>query len=75
MSKTVERIAKVLVDFRDLDPATIKRETAFKDMGLDSLDIVDLVMKVEDEFKVQIPMSDQFKTVGDVADFIDNAVK
>ena len=72
MANTVERVAKILAEYRDVDPASITRETSFADIGLDSLDTVDLVMKLEEEFDgVQIPMSEQIKTVGDVADVID----
>ena len=69
---TNERITKILVDYRDFDPATIKPETTFTDMGLDSLDTVDLVMKLEEEFGFEIPMSENLKTVGDLVSFIES---
>jgi len=72
MANTIEKITAILVDYRDFDPATIKAETSFADIGLDSLDTVDLVMKLEEEFGFEIPMSDGLKTVGDLATFIDS---
>ena len=68
---TVERITKILVDYRDFDPSTIKAETTFAEIGLDSLDTVDLVMKLEEEFGFEIPMSESIKSVGDLVTFID----
>ena len=55
----------------DLD--TITSETTFiDDLGADSLDIVELVMAIEEEFDIEIPDSDAEKvvTVGDVVDYI-----
>ena len=69
---TLEKITQILVDYRDFDPATIKPETSFQDMGLDSLDTVDLVMKLEEEFGFEIPMSENLKTVGDLVTFVDS---
>ena len=68
---TLERITKILVDYRDFDPASIKAETTFVEIGLDSLDTVDLVMKLEEEFGFDIPMSENIKSVGDLVTFID----
>lgn len=44
-----------------------------KDLGADSLDLFDLVMKFEDEFEVKIPTEEleNIKTVGDVCDYIE----
>ncbi|MCL2294867.1 MAG: phosphopantetheine-binding protein [Spirochaetes bacterium] len=73
MSATVEKIVKVLVEYRDFDAATVTRDTTFGDLGLDSLDTVDLVMKLEEEFGMEIPMTTDIKTIGNLADFIDGA--
>ena len=47
--------------------------TFVDDLGADSLDIVDLIMAVEDEFEVKIDddASENIKTVGDIVKFID----
>ena len=45
------------------------------DLGADSLDVVDLVMSLEDEFDIEIPDEDQvenIKTVGDIVKFIED---
>jgi acyl carrier protein len=73
MNNTVEKIIKILVEYRDFDAATVTRDTTFSDLGLDSLDIVDLVMKLEEEFGKEIPMSPDIKTIGNLSDFIDGA--
>lgn len=68
---TIERIIKVLKEFRDFEADKITAATTFKELGLDSLDVVDLVMKIEEEFGISIPMNGNLQTIGDVADFIE----
>jgi len=67
-----ERITKILVDYRDFDPSSITPATTFAEIGLDSLDTVDLVMKLEEEFGFEIPMSEGIKSVGDLVSFIES---
>ena len=72
---TLEKVTKIMIEYRDFDPSTVKQNTTFVEMGLDSLDTVDLVMKLEEEFGIEIPMSDSIKTVGDLVKFIDSKKK
>ena len=60
------------------DKATITRATSFvNDLNADSLDLVELVMEFEDEFKTTIPddKAEQLKTVGEAIAFIMEAKK
>ncbi|MBQ4505100.1 MAG: acyl carrier protein [Firmicutes bacterium] len=61
-----ERVVKVLVDAKDCDEAAVKMESTWAELELDSLDTVELVMNLEDEFGVQLEMNESLKTVGDV---------
>lgn len=70
---TLEKITKILAEFRDFDEGSITAETSFQELGLDSLDIVDLIMKLEEEFEISIPMNENLKTIGNVVEFIDSA--
>ena len=54
------------------------RSTNFiEDIGADSLDIVELIMELEEEFDIQIPddQAEKIKTVGEAIDFIEVAIK
>ncbi len=69
---TLEKIAKILAEYKDIDPTTIKAETSLvDDLGLDSLDTVELIMTMEDEFNVTIEMNENLKTVADLVRMID----
>lgn len=70
-----EQIIKVISEAAKVDVSQIKMETSFvDDLKFDSLDIVELMMKMEDDFGVEIPEEDAegLKTVGDVIKYIGN---
>lgn len=78
MSDTFEKVKKVVVDQLEADPGAVKPEASFiDDLGADSLDIVELVMALEEEFDTEIPDEDAEKilTVGDAVNYIDSKVK
>ena len=56
-----------------MDASEIKMESSFADLGLDSLDTVEIIMNLEDELGVSIEMSESLKTVADVVALIDEA--
>lgn len=70
---TFEKVAKILGDYRDMDPASFTPETTFEQLELDSLDMVELIMALEEEFGVTIEMSENIKTISDVVAIIEKA--
>jgi acyl carrier protein len=67
------RVKKIVADRLDVDEADVKPEANFKeDLEADSLDVVELVMELEDEFNLEISDDDAEKilTVGDVIEYI-----
>ena len=75
METMFEKVQAILAkQLRIADPATIKSESLIsKDLGADSLDILQLNMKIEDEYGIVIPDETLagFKTVGDVVAFLE----
>jgi acyl carrier protein len=67
---TFNRIAKILADYKDIDISEVKADSTFMDLGLDSLDTVEIVMALEDEFGVTIEMNENLKTVQDLVQLI-----
>ncbi len=75
MADIQERITKIIVDRLGVDEEEVKLESSFKeDLGADSLDVVELVMELEDEFDMEISDEDAEKiaTVGDVVTYINS---
>lgn len=68
-------VQKILAkQLRIADPATITLESRIqKDLGADSLSILQLLMKIEDDYGIMIPDEElaKFETVGDVVAFLD----
>ncbi|MCR5186475.1 MAG: acyl carrier protein [Clostridia bacterium] len=72
-----EKIKTIIVDQLGVAEASVTMEASFiDDLGADSLDIVELVMALEEEFDMEIPDSDAEKvvTVQDVVDYIKDNV-
>ena len=73
-----KRVVEIICQHLAVDQEKVKRETSFiEDIGADSLDIVELVMELEEEFDITIPddQAEKIKTVGDSIDYIENELK
>ncbi len=67
------KIIGIIVEQLGIDESEAKKDAAFiEDLGADSLDIVELVMALEEEFGVEIPDEDaeNIKTIGDALEYI-----
>ena len=72
-----EQVKKILCDQLDLEEEQVNEDSeVIDDLGADSLDIVDLVMTLEEEFDTKIPDEDieNLKTVGDIVKYIEDRV-
>lgn len=70
----LEKVKGVIVEQLGVDEADVTEEASFiDDLGADSLDIVELVMALEEEFGVSIPdeEAENIKTVGDAVAYIE----
>jgi acyl carrier protein len=73
MADVLERVTKIIVDRLGVDESQVTLEASFKeDLGADSLDVVELVMELEDEFDMEISDDEAEKivTVGDAVNYI-----
>jgi len=73
-----EKIRDSLASQFEVDPATITRDTdIMNDLGADSLDLVELIMSLEDEYGISVTDESVYehKTVGEIADFIQSLIK
>jgi acyl carrier protein len=70
----LERVKDIVADNLGVDREKITPETSFvNDLGADSLDTVELVMELEEEFEITIPddQAEKIKTVGEAIDYIE----
>lgn len=72
------KIKEIIVEQLGVDPEKVKPEASFiEDLGADSLDIVELVMAMEEEFDLEIPdeEAEKLKTVNDVTSYLEKKGK
>jgi len=73
-----EKVKEIIADRLGIDESEIKLESNFvNDLGADSLDVVELVMALEEEFEVEIPDEDAEKvgTVNDVVKYVSSKIE
>lgn len=78
MSTVNPKVKDIIVEQLGVDPEKVKAEASFiDDLGADSLDIVELVMAMEEEFDLEIPDEDaeKLKTVNDVQAYLSSKGK
>jgi acyl carrier protein len=69
-----EKVKSIIIDQLSVNEENITMEATFvDDLSADSLDIVELIMSLEEQFEIEIPDNDAEKivTVGDVVDYIE----
>jgi acyl carrier protein len=73
-----ERVIQIVCDNLGVNKEQVTRKTSFiEDVGADSLDIVELIMELEEEFEINIPdeQAEKIKTVGEAIDYIEAEIK
>ena len=67
-----DMIAKIIVERTGCDVSAIPPESKFSDLGIDSLDTVELLMNLEDEIGMELELDQKVETVGELDTFIQN---
>ncbi|WP_373897261.1 acyl carrier protein [Haloimpatiens sp. FM7315] len=75
---TFEKIKNIIAEQLSLDEGEIALTSTFTDdLGVDSLEIFEIVMALEEEFDIEIPNEDieDMKTVGDIVNYVESKTK
>ena len=70
-----EKVVQILAEQLSVDPDKITMDSMLEeDLDADSLDAIDIVMSIEDEFEIEVPdeVIANMKSVGDIVNFIEN---
>ena len=68
-----EKLANLASKQLEIDIADITRESTFESLGIDSLDVVEMIMDLESELGIELEMEDEtITTFQELADFIDS---
>ena len=71
---TFDKIQELIVEQLDVDPSQVTMDTDFmKDLEADSLDAVEIILGVEEEYGIEIPddIAENFSKVGDIVKYVD----
>lgn len=67
-----EAVAKVIAERTDCAVEDVKMESTFKELSIDSLDTVEMLMNLEDALNIEIELTQKVETVGDLVKFIED---
>ena len=66
-----EAIAELIAEHNDCDVSEITMDSTFKELGIDSLDTVEMLMNLEDKIGKEIELDQKVETVGDLVRYIE----
>ena len=69
---TLDTVKEVLESNLDIDPENVTEDATFDDLGIDSLDMVELICDLEEKCSVDFGEPEGLTTVGDLVEYIDN---
>ncbi len=67
-----EKLVQILADYKGVDASEIDTTVTFPELGLDSLDVAELVMQIEDELGVTLEMSTKYNTIDKLLAYIES---
>ncbi|MCI9446467.1 MAG: acyl carrier protein [Lachnospiraceae bacterium] len=65
-----DAIAKIVSERTGCDVSAVKPDSKFSDLGIDSLDTVELLMELEDEIGIELELDEKIETIDDLDKFI-----
>ena len=75
MNEVYQKIVDIIVDAKGIDPDTIHYSSTFQELNVDSLDIAEMSMTLEDEFGITIELEEGVNTVEDLVNLIMKRLK
>ncbi|MCC9294482.1 acyl carrier protein [Clostridium sp. MT-14] len=71
----IQRIEKIIADQLELGEKNIDVKTSFEDLGIDSLELFQIIIEVEEEFQVEIEDVEDIKTIGDLVEIVKDKIR
>jgi acyl carrier protein len=75
---TFDKIKDIIVDQLSVEPEAVTMTTSLmKDLEADSLDAVEIIMAIEEEYDIEVPdeEAEKFQTIGDIVKYVDEKTK
>ncbi|MEL7570015.1 MAG: phosphopantetheine-binding protein [Eubacteriaceae bacterium] len=71
----LEKVTEILKNYSDTEGVNITKETTFKDLGIDSLDFVEILMELEEKLSIELEIEENFATIGELVNYIEQKLK
>ena len=75
MNEIYQKIVDIIVDAKGIDPDTIHYSSTFQELNVDTLDIAEMTMTLEDEFGITIELEEGVNTIEDLVNLIRKRMK
>lgn len=72
MKMVFEKIRDIIVEQLGVEESEIAMETSFEDLGVDSLDLFQIIIEIEEAFDIQVEDAESIKTVGEAVKYVEN---
>ncbi|GAA0745511.1 acyl carrier protein [Clostridium oceanicum] len=69
-----EKIKNIIVDQLGLEEDEVKLETSFEDLGVDSLDLFQIIIEIEEEFDIQVEEAEKITTVAEAVEYVKSKI-
>ncbi len=69
-----EKLIKMLAEYKRVPESEIKTDVPFTELDIDSIDIAELVMQIEEELNVNLEISKKYNTIDKLADYIESVI-
>ncbi len=70
-----EKVSKIIAEKINCDASELTADTKFADLGIDSLDVTELVMNIEDEFSIELEVDSSLASIGDLVNLVESKLK
>ena len=69
---TIEKVKELLANYLNIEADELTEETTFQDLEIDSLDVIEIMMELEDEFGIEIKAAEAGKSIKELVAYIDS---
>jgi acyl carrier protein len=70
-----EKVKEIVIEQLGLNESDISMDTSFDELGVDSLDLFQIIIEIEEEFGIQIEDAESIKTVAEAVKFVEERVE
>lgn len=67
-----EKVTKIIAEKLNSDPSELAMDTKFSDLGIDSLDVTEIVMNIEDEFGIELEVDSSLAAISDLVTLVES---